>query len=143
MARYGRNREGRTWIISILLMALTVRAFLPAGFMPSADEPFSLQICPDGFPAQLLHNQHAFHHEHAGSHQHNPDDSAGGTHQHDLSRSEHCVFAAAPGVGPTPHVLTSGAWSDGYTLALVSALPAPFTHARYYIPQPRGPPSRV
>jgi hypothetical protein len=41
-------------VISTLLVALVVRALIPAGFMPATDRPFSFQICPDGFPAQLL-----------------------------------------------------------------------------------------
>jgi hypothetical protein len=49
------NRVQQQWLISVLLVALAVRALIPAGFMPSADQPFTLQICPDGFPAQFLH----------------------------------------------------------------------------------------
>jgi hypothetical protein len=44
----------RLWVISALLIALVVRALIPAGFMPATDRPFSFQICPDGFPAALL-----------------------------------------------------------------------------------------
>jgi hypothetical protein len=43
----------RLWVISTLLVALLVRALIPAGFMPATDRPFSFQICPDGFPAAL------------------------------------------------------------------------------------------
>jgi hypothetical protein len=46
----------RLWVISTLLVALLVRALIPAGFMPATDRPFSFQICPDGFPAALLQN---------------------------------------------------------------------------------------
>jgi hypothetical protein len=44
----------RLWVISALLVALVVRALIPAGFMPATDRPFSFQVCPDGFPAALL-----------------------------------------------------------------------------------------
>jgi len=44
----------RLWVIGTLLVALVVRALIPAGFMPATDRPFSFQICPDGFPAALL-----------------------------------------------------------------------------------------
>jgi hypothetical protein len=44
----------RLWVISTLLVALVVRALIPAGFMPATDRPFSFQVCPDGFPAALL-----------------------------------------------------------------------------------------
>jgi hypothetical protein len=46
--------NNRFWVISALLVALVVRALIPAGFMPATDRPFSFQICPDGFPAALL-----------------------------------------------------------------------------------------
>lgn len=45
----------RRWVIGTLLIALIVRALIPVGFMPATDRPFSFQICPDGFPAALLH----------------------------------------------------------------------------------------
>lgn len=44
----------RLWVISTVLIALLVRALIPAGFMPATDRPFSFQVCPDGFPAALL-----------------------------------------------------------------------------------------
>ena len=44
----------RLWVISALLVALVVRALIPAGFMPATDRPLSFQVCPDGFPAGLL-----------------------------------------------------------------------------------------
>jgi hypothetical protein len=46
--------QQRLWVISTLLIALVVRALIPAGFMPATDRPFSFQVCPDGFPAELL-----------------------------------------------------------------------------------------
>jgi hypothetical protein len=53
MRRVLRPKQ-RLWVISALLLALVVRALIPAGFMPAIDRPFSFQICPDGFPAALL-----------------------------------------------------------------------------------------
>ena len=53
MRRVLRPKQ-RLWVISALLVAVVVRALIPAGFMPATDRPFSFQICPDGFPAALL-----------------------------------------------------------------------------------------
>jgi hypothetical protein len=53
MRRVLRTKQ-RLWVISALLVALLVRALIPAGFMPASDRPFSFQVCPDGFPAALL-----------------------------------------------------------------------------------------
>jgi hypothetical protein len=99
------NREAHRWVIGILLTALVVRALIPVGFMPSAERPFTIEICPDGSPPQLLGPEHGSHHHHA-AHE-NSRDSAGGTHQHDPSRSEHCAFALAAGMGPAPHPITA------------------------------------
>ena len=53
MRRVLRPKQ-RLWVISALLVAVVVRALIPAGFMPATDRPFSFQVCPDGFPAALL-----------------------------------------------------------------------------------------
>jgi hypothetical protein len=85
------------WIISLLLVALCVRALVPVGYMPSTERPFSFQICPDGFPAQLLKSNHAEHHHH---HHGGGDDEQ--QPSPDSMRAEHCVFAAAANAGPAP-----------------------------------------
>jgi hypothetical protein len=141
MGRFRLNQKAGNWIISVLLVIFALRSLIPVGFMPSADEPFSLQICPDGLPSQLLDHLHGFHHEHTLGHEHSSHDSARGEHQHDPSSSEHCVFAGAAGIGPGPYAFALGAWLDGSTTAVPDLPPAPPTRQRYYLPQPRGPPS--
>jgi Protein of unknown function (DUF2946) len=142
MGQWRPNQKAGEWIIGVLLVIFALRSLIPAGFMPSAGEPFSLRICPDGFPTQLLDHLHGSHHGHALGDEHSSHDPAGGEHQHDpLGSSEHCVFAGAAGIGPSPYALALGAWLDAsMTAAATDSLPAPFTHQRYYIPQPRGPP---
>lgn len=99
------NRIQRRWLISVLLTALVVRALVPAGFMPSADRPFSFQICPDGFPAQLLQDPHAAHHHHHAAQDESGSPNAGeGSHEHGAARAEHCVFAAVASAGPAPQL---------------------------------------
>src|ERR1700729_1786426 len=94
--RIGLARQGsRKFIASILLVALAFRALVPAGFMPAPDHLFSLEICPDGFPPQLLH--HGMDHV-PGMHH-----SGGASHSHNSARSEHCVFAAVASAGLATH----------------------------------------
>jgi hypothetical protein len=129
------NRIQQQWVISLLLVALGVRALIPVGFMPSADQPFTLQICPDGFPAQLLQSSI---HEHAV---HHAEGSENAPDEHGAARAEHCVFAAAATVGPAPQV--------ALLLVPVETQPAPQLHPTLYIPeparhrvqQPRAPPA--
>jgi hypothetical protein len=72
----------RKLITALLLLAFAARALVPLGYMPSHERPFSLELCPEGFPAQLL--AHAGHHHHPGSPAHN----------------DHCVFGTACPPGP-------------------------------------------
>jgi hypothetical protein len=121
----------RQWIISVLLMTVVLRALIPAGFMPAAD--FTYQICPDGFPAQLLHDEHAAHH----AHHHDGDH---GSHEHGAARAEHCVFAAAAGVGPALHIALLLTSADNRATPYVYFPPAPPALESYRAQQPRGPP---
>jgi hypothetical protein len=135
----------RRMIISLLLVAIVVRALVPAGFMPSPDRPFTLQICPDGFPAQLLHHaadmepgfaqsgEHMAHGAH-GSHEH------GGQHEHGTARAEHCVFTALAAVAPPPQIAVLLTTLAGQAIPLSPAASPVFESARYRIQQPRGPP---
>ena len=154
----------RLWVISALLVALVVRALIPAGFMPATDRPFSFQICPDGFPTALLADgaatgagqsaadggqpdapAHAGHHHgipDAGHHDHGDGLLAlSHHHNHNTASAEHCVFAAAAGVfalafAPTfsAPAATLGAPESPY-VALA------FESRRFRLPQPRGPPA--
>lgn len=116
------------WLISVLLVALVTRALIPAGFMPAGD--FTYQICPDGFPAQLLHDEHAAHHHH---------DGGSPSHEH-AARAEHCVFAAAAGTGPTPQTALLLTAVETNAVAHIYFSPAPPPLTRYRVQQPRGPP---
>src|SRR5690606_19994058 len=77
-----------------LLLAFTMRALVPAGFMPSTERPFTLEICPQGFQIPLAdkHADHASHHGHGSGH--HPD----GVPADDTSELfKHCPFSSAPG----------------------------------------------
>jgi hypothetical protein len=108
--------------------------------MPATDRPFSFQICPVGFPAELLRNAHS---EHAAHHGHSDDrggEHQGSSHEHSFANSEHCVFAAAAGAGPLAFALTFFApdpISDSPEFFYVSPRLQP---QRHRIQQPRGPP---
>jgi hypothetical protein len=116
------NKAGRLLIAGVLLFALVVRSLVPEGFMPAGGRPFSVEICPEGFPAQLLAR---------GGHHH-----LGGGH----SYTEHCVFGTACPSGPP---------SQAPLLADISltelAPAAPFIGAAIvvqlvHLPRARGPP---
>lgn len=121
--RFGLSRMStRRLLAGILLTAFAVRALIPPGFMPAHDVAFALEICPDGFPAQLL--GHSAHHP-AGSHAH----------------SDHCVFGGAAAAGPAAQLANLGCvWVAPQQpvgrrdrVAIVVQL--------IHLPQARGPPA--
>ncbi|HTQ36012.1 MAG TPA: hypothetical protein VMH77_03155 [Steroidobacteraceae bacterium] len=84
-----RTRHYRPFLISLLLLALSCRALVPAGFMPAADGSARLALCqngmPDmpgmpGMPDMVLPHGGAPHGNHV----------------------EHCPFGAAPSFAPLP-----------------------------------------
>lgn len=109
------------WLISVLLIAFAFQALIPRGYMPAADRPFALQLCPDGLPPKLLkraadfhaahhshdaHQQHAAHHARGAADDHAQHEPGEPTTQHESSFSQFCAFGAAAGVaGPLPHAL--------------------------------------
>jgi hypothetical protein len=85
MRRLITGRLAREMFTSLLLVAMAFRALIPAGFMPSAERPFSLEIC------------------HAGTLALPAATSAGSDHAvppHHSSHFEYCPFGSAPGTGP-------------------------------------------
>jgi len=116
------HKASRLLIAGVMLFAFVARSLIPQGFMPSSEQPFTVEICPEGFPAQLL--VHAGHHHHGTGH----------------SYTDHCVFGTACDSGTPSHspILTD--------LWLASLAPAAPSVARaivvrlVYLPHSRGPP---
>jgi hypothetical protein len=130
-----RRRRRHQLIASILLIALAFRALVPTGFMPAAGQAFTLEICPDGFPAQLLHPP--MDHEHGAHHSH------GASHHHDPLRCEHCGFAAVAGAGPAAHSLLVLVPLSSTLAPLLDAARQAYRAQRFLIQQPRAPPASV
>jgi hypothetical protein len=158
----------RRILASTLLVAFASRAFIPPGFMPAADRPFSIEICPEGFPAEMLARSEPAHEDSVApgsmpgmsgdstaahsmpgmASESVPKDSdpAGavpghGKHHHpgSPSSSEHCVFGTACSAGPIPHLpLLSGIFSAREPRA-VAASPER-TVRLVHLPQARAPP---
>jgi hypothetical protein len=108
----------------LLLPVLLVRALIPAGFMPAREASFPVEICPEGFPAQLL--------THAG-HQH-------GHGEGGRAHGDHCVFGTCGG-GPLPEPAACGA-SPAAPAVAASPAAAPVLLVRLvHLPEARGPPT--
>jgi hypothetical protein len=107
-----------------MLLAFALRALVPQGFMPSSDRPFTVQICPEGFPAQLL--MLAGHHHHHGG----PD-----------SHSEHCVFGTACASAPPSQPALPIASSPAQLVRATPPVAVAGSVRLVYLPHVRGPPS--
>lgn len=116
-----RNKATHALIVTLTLLAFSLRALIPQGFMPASDQPLSVQICPDGFPTQLL--THAAHH-HSGGHW----------------QTEHCVFGSACAAGPAPHLPSLSYISFARYVPVSRYILTVAVVQVVYLPQPRGPP---
>jgi hypothetical protein len=121
-------------MVSIMLAALALRVFIPPGFMPASGRPFSIEICWEGLPADML--------AHVESSQ---ADSMGMGHHHHGSplQSEHCVFGAACSAGPIPHLPLPSDFSSALKLRAVAFASIAVAVRVVHLPQPRAPPSRL
>jgi hypothetical protein len=124
------HKATRKLIAGAMLLAFALRALVPQGFMPASDRPFAVEICPEGFPAEML--MPAGMHMAAG-------DQHGGPHSH----TEHCVFGTACASGPPSQfaLLTELAPTE-----LVRAVPVVAVAASVrlvYLPHVRGPPAEA
>jgi hypothetical protein len=109
----------RRSILSLLLLALLFRAYIPVGFMPASGAPFLLKVCPMGMQGTMDE------HLPMGGHTH----------------GEECPFGCASvAAGPVPHTI---AYEPGrLVVAHSTALHAAEAIARRERAHPpRGPPT--
>jgi|SRR5882757_853966 len=129
------NLRRHRWLASLLVVALALRALIPVGFMPTGNGQVALQICPEGFPAALLH--------HSGHHHESGDSSPVPGHDHKSWMQGHCPFGAAAGAPAACSSLL-------VTVDLTPAAPLPdaaivaaVLDFRFLVAQPRAPPTNL
>lgn len=118
------NKAMRKLIVGAMLLAFALRATIPQGFMPASDRPFTVEICPEGFPAEVL-MLGGHHHHHGGPN----------------SKTEHCVFGTACASGPPSQLtlLTDNSLTELVRAACFVTVAAVVRFV--YLPHVRGPPS--
>jgi hypothetical protein len=142
------ERSRRKLLASTLLVAFAARALIPAGFMPGPDRPFAIEICPEGFPAEMLEHGEPQHTDSMGlgsmdMDSMSPESVPAHHHSGSPSHSEHCVFGTACSAGPTTHsALPTGLSSAPPLLAVACDSIAVAVHL-VRLPQPRAPPGRL
>ena len=147
MTRRVQSPPAHASIATIALVAFTLRALIPVGFMPAAGHPFTLSICPEGLTLELpaVANDGASRHAHAGHAQPHPAPADSPNHEsqdNGTSHTTHCDFAVAV-AAPRPAeiaVVTSA-------FEIVSLAPfeyqSPSQSLRFLLAQPRAPPTFV
>ncbi len=133
--RFANLRQHR-WLASLLVVALALRALIPVGFMPSGNGQLALQICPEGFPAFLLHS--SGHHHHEG---HESSQTPG--HDHKSWMQGHCPFGAAAGAPAACQSLVVNVDLKPVALLPDTAVVAAVLDFRFLVAQPRAPPTRL
>jgi hypothetical protein len=129
------RRAQRAWLLGLVLPALLLRAFIPTGFMPASDRPFSIELCREGLPADMLaHGEPAHADPMGGIHHHHPGSPA---------HNEHCVFGTACGVGPILHLPLPSDISPARQLRAVAFVSIAGGVRLVHLPQPRAPPGQL
>jgi hypothetical protein len=153
------KRNMRTLMAGIMLVAFASRALIPSGFMPASGRPFSLEICWEGLPAELLTQLEPSDTESMGMDMDMPADSMAaepghamshggvqqGPHHHSgsPSRSEHCVFGTAFSAGPITHLPLPSNFLPAQPLRAAVSESIALAVRVVHLPQPRAPPGQL
>ena len=133
-----RKRSSRALLASIMLVPFALRALIPPGFMPASDRPFSIEICWEGFPANMLAQGEPPSADSMGM------DSMQGAHHHHSGsppHSEHCVFGTCS-AGPTPHLPLPSDTPPTRRLRATAVVSIAGAVRLVHLPQSRAPPGR-
>jgi len=129
----------RRLIAALALAVFSLRALVPAGFMPVPGRLFSLELCPDGLlsgtPAASLPDMSGM-----------PDmpgmpGMPAAPLGHHPAQLEHCVFGGASALALVTHVPALGVLLSAYILPAVRFTPQRMGFLLLRIPLPRGPPA--
>lgn len=122
----------RPSFLALALLAFTLRALIPIGFMPAADGTLSLMICPGGFPPELLPQAKA---ASAGMGMPMP-----GRQGHGLMEDGFCVFTTGFSAAPPPLTLAVLCLLLAVIAIVLTAMAAPALIRLVHTPQARAPP---
>lgn len=126
---FTRLRSRRDLVVGLLLAVFALRAFVPAGYMPSTG-PSLLELCRAGFPATVLVYGDAA-----------PIDPASPGRDSDHTAGEHCLFAAHAAAPPLRVAEFVSPLSN--TVGLLAVADSPFVdQSLHRAQQARGPPAR-
>jgi Protein of unknown function (DUF2946) len=135
---FGWTRTSRERLVVAVLLALTLRALIPIGFMPAGDGTFSLMICPGGFPPALLPAQNTMR-DGMGMPMPQPHHQQG----HAVMDDGYCVFTTGFSAAPPPLLMAAIALLMATAAIVVTRVAAPTGIRLVHVPQARAPPAGV
>lgn len=136
------SRTIRARLVFAVLLAFTLRALIPLGFMPASDGTLSLMICPAGLPAWLLQGRSM---EQSApmsggmempAHQH-----PGQGHGPGLPDGGYCAFTTGFSSAPPPPLLAALFLLLSCLTVIVVTVLAPAGIRLVRLPQARAPPA--
>lgn len=144
----------RAQLVWAALLAFTLRALIPLGFMPAGDGSLSLVICPGGLALQLLQGRSMDRAMSRGMHR-NMDQGmgkslpiSGGTRMpeplhrgHGLMGDGYCTFTTGCSSAPPPLLLAALVLLLSLVAAVAAVMSAPCGIRVVYLPQARAPPA--
>ena len=126
-------REHRQMALLLVVLAFSIKALIPAGFMlaPSGDTMLTVTICSDGSDG-FAQKQLVI-----------PGKEQGGGHSDSAKKGEHCAFSGLSkvAVGGADAFLLALAFAFILILGLAPAQRLPFRQIAYLRPPLRGPPA--
>lgn len=134
MRRFVRSSLSRYVLIGALLPAFALRALIPAGYMPALGAPFAFELCPVGFPAQLLHPGAIAQHDHGARTHHGS--------KHPVITADSCPFgSASSGAGFAPDQPDMSSVFVAEMQPATQRSRALMASEKFCVQQPRAPPT--
>lgn len=141
--RFLTRRTTRVRLLGALLLAFSLRALIPLGFMPAADGTLSLMICPAGFPAWLLHEpaRDGGMAMSGGMAMPQQPQHPGQQHGQGLMDEGYCAFTTGFCSAPPPPLLTVLSLVLACVAVIAVTMVAPAGIRLVHLPQARAPPA--
>lgn len=131
------RRTTRARLVCAVLLALSLRALIPIGFMPAGDGTLSLMICPGDFPAALLPEQKAMRDD-MGMPMPQPHHDGRG-----VMEDGYCAFTTGFSSAPPPPLVAEFALLVACVGVVLARVATPAGIRLVHIPQARAPPARA
>lgn len=137
------RRTIRARLAGAVLLAFSLRALIPLGFMPAGDGTLSLMICPGGLPVWLLPDRATDPGMAMSGRMPMPQQPQhpGQRHGHGLMDEGYCAFTTGFCSAPPPPLLTVLSLVLACVAVIAVTMVAPAGIRLVHLPQARAPPA--